>query len=130
MSVYAGRECARALAKGSKERSDVGSADLSGCSDSELARLDAAEAQLRERHDAVGQVGAAVPGQQLCLQREVAARVMLLRLWQCACLPPGPAAAAAARKCLPPPPPCLLSGCCYLTDCANETIHTGAAGWS
>jgi hypothetical protein len=49
LSAYAGRECARAIAKGSKEPKDVGSADLADCSPEELKRLEEKLEELRSR---------------------------------------------------------------------------------
>ncbi|KAI8466241.1 MAG: cytochrome b5-like heme/steroid binding domain-containing protein [Monoraphidium minutum] len=48
-SVYAGRECARAMAKGSRDTKDIGSADLSDCGPEELRRLEERLEGLRAR---------------------------------------------------------------------------------
>ncbi|KAF8057743.1 ALG10 [Scenedesmus sp. PABB004] len=55
LNVYAGRECARALAKDSAAADDC-SADLSGCSDAELARLEEQARRIAAEFDEVGKV--------------------------------------------------------------------------
>lgn len=61
--VYAGRECARALAKGSVDPKDVGSADLSDLSEEELQRLDARLEDFKaKKYHPAGKVSAAALG--------------------------------------------------------------------
>lgn len=55
-AVYAGKECARALAKDSLAAADC-SADLSDCTDEERQRLQQQHAHIKEVYDEVGKVG-------------------------------------------------------------------------
>ncbi|GBF92660.1 hypothetical protein Rsub_05029 [Raphidocelis subcapitata] len=48
-AVYAGRECARAVARGSLDPADVGSGEVSDLGPDDLARLEAKLAELREK---------------------------------------------------------------------------------
>lgn len=54
--VYAGKECARAIAKDSTAAADC-SADLSGCSEKEVQRLQQKLQHIRDTYDEVGKVG-------------------------------------------------------------------------
>ena len=53
--MYAGRECARALAKDSTAAEDC-NADLSDCSSEELGRLEEKLAHIKATYDDVGKV--------------------------------------------------------------------------
>lgn len=64
-NLYAGRECARALAKDSLDINDC-TDDLDGCSEQELQRLEQQLAHIREVYDEVGKV---VPMRELTLQQ-------------------------------------------------------------
>lgn len=55
-AAYAGKEVARALAKDSLDSSDLGSAELSGCSEAELQRLEQQLAHIKATYDEVGKV--------------------------------------------------------------------------
>jgi hypothetical protein len=57
--VYAGKECARAIAKDSTAAADC-SADLSGCSEKELQRLQQKLQHIKETYDEVGKVSTMV----------------------------------------------------------------------
>lgn len=54
-AVYAGKECARAIAKDSTAAQDC-SADLSGCSEEQLQRLQEKLQHIRSTYDEVGKV--------------------------------------------------------------------------
>jgi hypothetical protein len=91
-AVYAGREVARALAKDSMAAEDC-TADLSGCSDAELQRLQAQVAHIRQTYDEVGTVRRSAPARAraavgLCDTR----RSMQRHVW---------CGVAAARVCWP-----------------------------
>eukprot|EP00775_Hariotina_reticulata_P011209 gene11209-11359_t len=55
LSVFAGRECARALAKGSLSFKDC-TDDLSGCTEEELQKLEQEEDRVRREYDEVGKL--------------------------------------------------------------------------
>jgi hypothetical protein len=59
--VYAGRECARALAKGSLSFKDC-TADLSGCSEDEVQRLEQELDRIKGTYDEIGKVCCGVSG--------------------------------------------------------------------
>jgi hypothetical protein len=62
--LYAGRECARALAKDSLNIDDC-TDDLDGCSEEELQRLEQRLAHIRDVYDEVGKVRNNLPGTTL-----------------------------------------------------------------